>query len=150
MRKGLTLIELLIAIAVMVVVATMGAFISLNSVKQRAVINTAAKLRSVLALARDNSLAGKKVKCPTTDTLAGWQIRFNLSSYSLEEVCKSSGSQVYTTYSTPGVSLTSSVNPIIFQVLTGGVNTGTSNDATIDVSGIITEEITVSSSGEIQ
>ncbi|MDO8488077.1 MAG: type II secretion system protein [bacterium] len=146
MSKGFTLIEILIAMAIMVVLAAGGATISLRASRRKSVETTTDKMISLLRLAKSNSQASKVGTCTTN--FQGWQVNINSTSVALQLVCGASTSDTQTfTYPT-GVTASPSPTVILFKRL--GAGTNLAGDAIIEISGLITKEITVTTKGEIE
>ncbi len=153
MHKGVTIIEILVAIAVVAIMAGVGMGISINASKRKTVENTAILVRTQLFQARSHALQGKKVQCASTDKLAGWQVSFTATSMALNENCLSSGLHVTkTTTFPPGVTATPLPSPssVDFAPVTGVPNLSTTVTVTITGSASPDILVTISPQGLIQ
>ncbi|MEK9200745.1 MAG: type II secretion system protein [Patescibacteria group bacterium] len=86
MRKGFSLIEVLVAIVIMLIFTTYGVASLLNNGKKQKQVTAFEEFRQTLQLARNNAAAGKKPE-ECVDPLLGWRVRFTTSSYVVEALC---------------------------------------------------------------
>lgn len=144
MKRAFTLIEIMIAMAIMVVVATAGIGVSLNTTRRKVLENEKEKLIETLKQARTNALAGKK-DSGCTQTLGGWQVVTLGSSYVLNVVC---GAVI--PVSTVNLPSGISVSPadVMFIPVTGG--TDLSSNLTITLTGNSNVTITVTDVGSVE
>lgn len=161
MNKAFTLVETLIAMALVGILIGVGASVSYKATQREQVDQAGQKLQTAYETARAYALAGKKVSCiGSTDRLSGWGVDVQANSFTLEEFCNGNfssgvpyGSAV--NYSPSGnVTLVTppSANPIIFRPLGLGVYTSggfsSPTSAVLGGSGF-QKEIDISPQGQI-
>lgn len=136
MRKGFTLIEVLVAIGILMIMFTGGIVSYRTAARNQALEADYAKTIQTLREAQSNIRNGKKVNCVTS--LEYWQVRLANKNMYLDEVCNGA------TASTTNFDLSNivSTNTVKFYPLSAGAT-----QATITLG---TKTITVSSVGDIQ
>ncbi len=165
MKRGFTLLEIIVATALILTFVALGlASFSSNNKRQRQVA-AFSEFRQTLQLAKNNATSGKK-PATCTATLLGWRVRLSANSYSVEAICENSYPlPIPTPYLTRTVNLptgvTLSVNPptvteILFRALGQGTATNlspaviTSNTVISVTDQIDVATVTVTDRGEIQ
>lgn len=150
MKKAFTLIEILVAVTIMMIMLGVGA-VAYRKVARRQVLDqTLAGVVQTLAQAQANALSGKKINC-AVQTLAGWQVRFSVGSYALEEACQTTNYAVKTIIYPAKINGTlPSPNPILFRVLSRGTNVPAATTITLTDSQNQAKSVTVSNTGEIK
>lgn len=146
MQKGFTLIEMLIAMAITVVLAAAGTSISLRASRRKAVEVARDKLVSLLQQAKSNSQASNVGTCPT-GTWKGWQVSVANTSAILQLVC-AAGTSNTQTYPYPSGVTASPTPTILYKPLGAGTNLAA--DTTITLTGIVTQDVTVYTTGDIE
>ena len=136
MRKGFTLIEVLVAVGILLILFTGGIASYRTAARNQALEADAAKIIQTLREAQSNIRSGKKINCVTT--LEAWQVRLVAKNMYLEEMCDGDAASTVTFELVSAASN----NTIIFYPLSGGAT-----PATITLG---TKTITVSSIGDIQ
>lgn len=150
MSRAFTLIEILVAVTIMMIMLGAGAVAYRNVARKQSLDQSAAEVAQTLAQAQANALSGKKINCAAVN-LAGWQVKFTLTDYTLDEVCEI-GSYVVKTVAYP-VSITGtfpSPNPILFRVLSRGTNIPVSTTITLTSGQGQAKSVIVFSSGEVR
>ncbi len=145
MKKGFTIIELLVTMGVILllgggVVAAFNNFNENQRVKQAAL-----GFKSNLRFAQNKALSGEKPS--GCGTLVGYTVSFAASSYTIQAQCDSGlvGATITTLFPS-GVSFVPVPSPFTFAVLTGRI----ASDTTITLSGLNkTYSLTVSGSGNV-
>lgn len=149
MKQGFTLIEILITLALVTLLISVGTVVSLNNLQRNLVTETGSDLRNIMTTARDYALAGRKISC--SSTLKGWQVDINTSTKQvvLSEVCDSVIPFITKNFSSSlSISLSGS-SSILFVVVTGGTNLNNTARVTISNS-LISTEVSVSPGGTVQ
>lgn len=149
MKRGFTLIEILVTLALITLLISVGTVVSLNNLQRNLVTETGSDLRNMMTTARDYALAGRKISC--SSTLKGWQVDINTSTKQavLSEVCDSVVPFITKNFSSSLTITLSGSSSILFSTVTGGTNLG--NTATITISNSLTNTVvTVSPGGTIQ
>ena len=153
LKRGFTLIEILVAIGLVMILTGAGIGTLRQSARRKAVEAAAEDIAAVLHQAQTYAASGNKINCTQGYPLTGWQVEFTASDYKLQEVCPGSGGTPYTIKSgqfldniTP--STLPSPNPILFRVLNQGTNIVGSTGIVISGFGI-TKAIGVTSTGEV-
>ena len=160
-NKGFTLIEILLAMSIVLLIAS-GSFIGFKSFnQQQALSSTWDSLRNSFNEAR-SSAASQVIRTSVCSgvgqTLIGHQISFpNDRSYELREVCQlgtnpPTENLIKTVPLPPGVTFNPVPNPtfIRFVVLTGGISGGLNRTVTITNTQGNTRSVTVNTVGVIQ
>lgn len=164
MRKGFSLVEILVAIAITLIFTTYGIASLLNSGRKQRQVTAFEQFRQTLQLARNNAATGKKPE-ECVEPLLGWRVRFAAGSYVIEALCTA-------TYPTPptspylsrtetlpsGVLLTvnpPSVTEIVFRSLGQGTITNLGPAVVSSITMSISSQsdqntVTVTDRGEIQ
>ena len=155
MHRGATIVELLVAIAVVTIVAGAGMGVSIAAGRRKTAENTAAAIKAQLFQARAYALEGKILQCTTADKLISWDVSFTASSMTLSEHCKPSGLHSTKTTVLPSsvtINPLPSVNPIAFTLLTGAPFLAAASQVTVTVTSPASANIvlTVSDQGLIQ
>jgi len=154
-KKGYTLIELLITLAIMSILFGLG-FISFRNYSRIQVLRSfTRKIRSDLSLAREKAISGEKpidVECNGTNRLDGYYLRVTADqSYVVEAVCSGGTVVVKTVPSENGLSIGIPENPIFFKALSKGTNLSSDMQITItQPSTGNTSSVLVTQSGEIK
>ncbi|KKU68342.1 MAG: hypothetical protein UX92_C0021G0004 [Candidatus Amesbacteria bacterium GW2011_GWA1_47_20] len=145
MRRGFTIVELIVGFGVIAILIGTGMSISQQAQRRQAVIQAAEGLSTTMKIARENALAGKKDTIACAAPLDGWQVRVQSNGYVLEGVC--GGTKFFDKTTTYAMGITNSPTPtVLFNPLALGATA-----ATITVSGSgTTQTVTVSGSGEVQ
>jgi len=148
-RKGFTLIEILVTLSLVILLTSAGVMVSINNIQRNLVSEGGSDLKSMLVQARDYALAVRKISCTTS--LKGWQVDINTSAKRavLLEVCGSTTPFITKNFSS---SLTLSVtgsSSILFTTVTGGTNLTTNSVTTISNS-LTNTFVTVTPGGTIQ
>lgn len=156
MRKGYTLVELLVVMFVLVTIMGIGVLSYRDFNRRQQVIAAARLLRSDLRLAQTESLAGKKPEnCDTaTSVLNGYNFRrLSSTSYTVEAVCVNPNRTVTVrTVNLPPNTTMNNFNTIFFKPIGDGTSIPSGSSITITVNGTgtsYTEVITIRSSGDI-
>lgn len=146
MRRGFTIVELIVSFGVMAILIGVGMSISQQSQRRQAVIAAAEGLSSTMKTARENALAGKKdtVTCGV-NLLDGWQVKVQAGGYVLEGVCGVTFFSKTTTYAT-GITNSPTVT-VLFKPLALGAAPATT--ITISGSGVV-QTVEVTGSGEVR
>lgn len=136
MRKGFTLIEVLVAIGILMILFTGGIVSYRTAARNQALEADGAKIIQTLREAQSNIRSGKKINCVTS--LESWQVRLDTKKIYLDEICNGAAA------STTNFDLSNvvSTNTVKFYPLSGG--------ATPTTITIGTKTITVSIVGDIQ
>lgn len=136
MRRGFTLIEVLVAIGILMILFTGGITSYRTAARNQALEADASKIIQTLREAQSNIRSGKKISCVTS--LESWQVRLDAKKIYLDEVCNSATAST-TSFDLSNVVSTTNVK---FYPLSGGAT-----PATITIG---TKTITVSNIGDIQ
>lgn len=159
-NKGFTLIEILLAMSMVLLIAS-GSFIGFKSFnQQQALSSTWDTLRNNFNEARSNA-ASQVIRTNVCNspgqTLVGHQLNFYTNSYDLVEVCRTAGGAestpvIKTIPLPPGITFNPVPNPafIRFVVLTGGISGVSNRTVTITNTQGNTRRITVNTVGVIQ
>lgn len=142
MKRGFTLIEVLVAVGIMMVL-TVGGVLNMKAFNDRQQVAAAAgKLESGLKQARANALAGEKTS-GCVGVLDGWRVVTAGSGYTLEESC--GGVNVDPVVESLGVTVTGA--DILYKPLGQGavISTGTIQVA----KGLVIKTIAVGTNGEV-
>lgn len=155
MRRGFTLIEILVAISLLVILGGAGLVGYRQAARRQAVDGAAEKVVGALRQAQANAASGVKdtVACGSRQ-LTGWRVTFAANSYTIEGVCGAvtfgSKSEGYSREVVGiGVTPLPSANPMLFKVLNQGTNIPVSTNVTVAGYGL-TKVITVTASGDIK
>ncbi len=156
MKKGYTLIEILITLTIIGLIFSFG-YVSFRDFSQRqALTGVARSIKGDLRLAQELALSGNKPtpSCDSPNLLNGYYFRRNSNTnYTIEANCTGGApSQVKTVNMPVDIVLTSfSVNPILFKILGEGTNiTGSATITLTQTSSGNTRVITISQGGEIK
>jgi len=122
MKKGFSLIEILVSITILAIMSTVGIASYRNTARNQALIADVDQIIQVLNIAKTNVSSGKKVKCASS--LAAWQVSFLGSGYKLQEVCTVGPPEDYATYNL-GSKNTTNIIIITFYPLGKGATAGT-------------------------
>lgn len=122
MKKGFSLIEILVSITILAIMSTVGIASYRNTARNQALLSDVDQIIQVLNIAKTNVNSGKKVSC--SSSLAAWQVSFLGSSYKLQEVCTVGNPIDYATYYL-GSKNTTNVITITFYSLGKGATQGT-------------------------
>lgn len=165
MKKGFTLVEILVAMSLGLVIMGFGVSNFRDTIRRQTVEQTAEKINQVLQQARSNALAGRKdcsiCRCgagpaPTNVPLIGWEVAFTSSSYTLRGLCGTNPvlpTPFYTSgvQSVPaGVSMVS--NPgtsVTFKPLGAGTNLASNFSSVVYQPGVIAKAVLVTTGGDI-
>ena len=140
MKKGFSLIEILVSITILAIMSTVGIASYRNTARNQALIADVDQIIQVLNIAKTNVNSGKKIAC-TSQSLKNWQVEFELSQYKLQEVCQNDSVNTINIYQ---LASKNTINPIIIKFYP--LNRGATN-GTITLGSKI---ITVTNSGNIQ
>lgn len=121
MKKGFSLIEILVSITILAIMSTVGIASYRNTARNQALLSDVDQIIQVLNIAKTNVNSGKKVSC---GSLAAWQVSFLGSSYKLQEVCTVGNPIDYATYYL-GSKNTTNILTITFYSLGKGATQGT-------------------------
>jgi len=153
-NKGYTLIELLIVMAIMGILFTVG-YLSFQDYSRRQTLLAAGRgVRVDIRTAIESAIAGNK-PAACSNVLNGYQFWItSATTYEIDALC-SAGNVVVTSATIPtGITLTASIpNPVIFKVLAQGTNIPTGTTATILVKQTATgyiDTIRIGENGNVQ
>lgn len=152
---GFTLIEMLVVVAIIAFLVSLG-ISAYNQFNRRQIVTQAAlDLKNNLRMAQNKAFSGEKTCTP--GALDGYEVYFSASSYYYRAKCGGDYSPGMTfslpsTVSITGLPDLPSPNPILFKVL--GQGTNVNGSTTITLTGFNdstnTQTITVTASGEIK
>lgn len=152
--KGYTLIELLIVMAIMGILFTVG-YLSFQDYARRQTLLAAGRaVRVDIRTAIESAIAGNK-PAACNNVLNGYQFWITSgTTYEIDAIC-SGGNVVVTQATVPtGITLTASnPNPVIFKVLAQGTNIPTGTTATVQVKQTLTgniDTIRIGENGNVQ
>lgn len=156
MRRAFTMVEMLVAMALLILLVSLGIGMSMNTLKMKKFQAVYDGLLADLQMARSNAVSGKKdnTQCLSVgvnpNVLKWWSVVISSGSYVVQGVCTVSGSD--TTFFTKtvnfsGVTITPATT-INFKPL--GLGTNLTDTLTIGLNGFSSKSITVFVSGEIQ
>ena len=146
MRRGFTIVELIVSFGVIAILIGTGVSISQQAQRRQAVIQTAEGLSAAMKTARENALAGKKdtIACGAA-LLDGWRVVVLANGYRLEGVCGSAFFSKTKNY-TGGI-INSPTPTVLFKPLALGASPAT----IITVSGSgVSQAVQVTASGEVK
>ncbi len=153
MRSGLSLIEIMLGIAIMVILTGAGVTISMRSTQRKSVEAASDKLASWLGEIKSNAQSGKSDPICGQGTLLGWRIEVGASDIRTEGHCYQAASPGYIMFGQQTYVYPSGVTnspTLSFMFLPLGQGTDLAADTSIDVIGTgLTKTITVSKSGTI-
>lgn len=130
LRRGFTLIEMVVALSITTIVFGLGLVTYQNFSKKQTVEQAALNLKADLHLTKDKALSGQK---PTGwcfgpgETLSGWRLDLTTFGYEILPVCSGGSSPngvVIKTISFPTGVTSNATDQILFKVLSQGVNSG--------------------------
>ena len=122
MKKGFSLIEILVSITILAIMSTVGIASYRNTARNQALLADVDQIIQILNIAKTNVNSGKKVSC--SSSLAAWQVSFLGSSYKLQEVCVVGPLSDYATYNLSSKN-TTNITTITFYPLGKGATAGT-------------------------
>jgi prepilin-type N-terminal cleavage/methylation domain-containing protein len=146
MKKGFTLLELIIAMGIALVLAS-GIFAAYEKFNKRERLRqAAATLKNNLRFGQSKAINGEKPVAGCTQ-LVGYSVTFSVGSYTIQAQCTEGTAGAVTSVTLPtNVVFSGAPSPITFTVLTGTVST----DTTLTVSdGTDSKSIQVKRSGDI-
>ncbi len=150
MKKGFTLIELMVGIGLVTVITSFGVASFRTSSRRQAVDTAADRLRQVLLQARSNALYGKK-EC-TGGPLDGWRVVVVGRTVVLENVCVGNIiSRPLETFAGTTVSVSPNAT-ILFKPIGQGIENGSALStmfSVADSSISYTKTITVTQKGDV-
>jgi len=149
MKKGFTLVELLIAMSILVTLLGAG-LASFNSFNRRERLKqTALTLKSTLRLAQTKAISVEKPTSGCTD-FVGMRIRFTVNSYSMEHECSPEGivGDADTITFSGGIVFSPVPSDFTFMTQTNTINIDSPASLTI-INGSETYNLTVSPNGSV-
>lgn len=156
MKKGYTLIEILVTLTIVGLIFSLG-FVSFREFSQRqAVVAAARRIKADLRLAQEQALAGNKppgAPCDSPNVLNGYNFKVvSPQTYEIEANCSAGAVRVKSVSISPEISMSiPSPNPITFKVLGQGTNVSGSTTISLTQAGTnYTQTLTVTSVGEIK
>lgn len=134
-RRGFTLIEILLAMSIVLILTGGGIAGYQNAIKKQTLMAVRNQLTEDIRKVQSNAINGKKIACVTP--LEEWQIQINSNNYVLNERC---GTDNPTTVSIAnGVTLTLTIDPptniIKFKPLGQGTDIKNGQTGVITISG---------------
>lgn len=148
MRKGFTLVEVLISLSILGLLFGLGSVNFRDYARRQQLVSAARNLKGELRLVQIKASAGEKPSsCSSTNILSSYSFIIYANSYRIVANC-SPGiiANIKTESLINGISMESNVNPILFKVLGQGTNispvtpavitlkqTGTNNEITVTV-----------------
>lgn len=158
-KIGFTLIEVLVAMAIVILLSTAGVGSLRKNTQRKVVENAATNVAAMLRKAQTNAAGGVKYNC-IAQPLKGWQVIFDADNvnYHLQEACENGSDTIYPVFSVQdeklptGTSFSASTPaPILFRVVGQGVKFGSGTYIQpISITGFSTTiSISVNTGGEI-
>jgi prepilin-type N-terminal cleavage/methylation domain-containing protein len=149
-KAGFTLVELLMATAVIGLLLTIGLASYVDYNRKRRVRESALDLLNNLRFAQEKALSGEKPSSGSCSVLDGWKLEFiSNEEYCVQAVCSGVGVGDTRSYQfEEGVSKTSGSNAFLFRVLALGVNFSGSGEIQLSGFGRV-EKIVVEEAGNI-
>ncbi len=155
MKKGYTLIELVIVIAIMAILFTIGYGNFQDYSRQQALISAVRTVQTDLRTTQESAIAGNKPAACNT-FLNGYRFRvISGSTYAIEASCTPNNNISVKQVTMPnGMTIgTPNPNPIFFKSLAHGTNIGTGGTASIVITQTLTgrtRTITIGANGNVQ
>lgn len=152
--RGYTLIEVLVGLAIIGLLFTIGYAGYRDFAKRQVLNNVYEELKTNLNTARQRALSGEKSNCPQgqSDTLQGYKFTITSSnSYAIKPKCTAGdGTSVVSPTLPSGFTVSSAADPILFNALAQGTNLTGDVDITIVQLNGGSKKITITQQGTIK
>lgn len=150
--SGFTIVEVLIVIVIIGMIVVVGSVRFREFSQRQALVNAKRLVLSDLRAAQSDANSGRKPDT-CTDTLTGYSFDLiNTTTYEVYALCGSPSVLIKRVTMPSGITLTMSIDPVIFRSVSQGTNLTGSQVSTITISnsGINSDTIEIRPSGEIR